>query len=70
MLGGIGGGPVASVAASYLQSSQFSPELELLFVWSFCACSPYVHVGFLQVLQFPPTSQEQAGNTNVPVGVN
>lgn len=37
-------------AASQLQSPWFSVS-----VWSSCACSP--HVGSLQVLHFPPTSQ-------------
>lgn len=40
-----------------------------------CACSPHVYVGFLQVLQFPPTSQSCVQEENsciyiFPVWVN
>lgn len=41
----------------------FSLELGLLFVQSFCICSPDVHMGFLQVLWVLLTVQ------NIQVGL-
>lgn len=39
---------------------QIDTVLELLSVWGF-TCSPNVHMGFLQVLWFHPTSKKHAG---------
>lgn len=58
---------MGSVAASQLHGFQFSPKLELLSMWSFCVCSPYVHVGFL-----PPPKKHairKIGNSKVLLGV-
>lgn len=50
-----------SIAAAQLQGLGFNTELRLLSVWSLCSCSPHGHMSFLQVLQFPRTSQAHAG---------
>lgn len=44
-----------------LQRPWFGPELRLLSVWSFVACSFSVHVGFLWCLWFPPMSNKHTG---------
>lgn len=49
-------------------------ELTLLFVWSFCVCSPQNCVGFLQVLQFHSIFLKHVSrwicSPDLPVGVN
>lgn len=52
---------LGSFVTSELQSPRFYPEPRLLSV----SCSPHVCVGFVQVLQFPPTSPVLAVNEYV-----
>lgn len=62
------------VYSPHLQGPDPDPELELLCVWSFSACSPYVHIGSLWVLWFAHTSQKHAcrwiGCAKLRLGVN
>lgn len=62
-----------SIATSQLQCPWFNSELNLLSVWSF-AYSSNVHMGFLWVRRFPPTSQKHAGrlfdSSKFHLGVN
>lgn len=52
--GGVGRRTVVHRAASLL-TAPFNPEFDLLSVWSYSR-SPSVHLGFIWVPWFPPTS--------------
>lgn len=64
LVGGMG--KVGSVAASVLLRLKFNPDLGCGVLYDF----PHVQKGFLQDFISPPTSQEHARYSKLPLGVN
>lgn len=59
---------------SQLRGPRFDPDLGLMSVWRFSACSPCVRTGFYLVLRFSSTPTKHAsrsiGYSKLPLGVN